>query len=406
MTSPTKKMIRPVHPFPARMAPDLAFARLKRVPPGAIVLDPMSGSGTVLRQASELGHRSIGFDMDPLAVLMTKVWTTPVEDNAVQSLLIKTLKFAIEIPAKSISLPWIDGDSETKAFVNYWFGSAQKSDLRRLAFALLQLERLRSANSIAAANVLRIAFSRLIVAKESGASLARDVSHSRPHKVTDVSDFKVFPAFERSVRYLRTLLLKDPPKGHAVVSNGDARSLTQLKKHSIDVVMTSPPYLNAIDYMRGHRLALVWLGYSISDLRRIRSDSIGAERGSKLNDQLAQIEAIQKSMGLIDKLPSRHKLMVARYAQDIRGMMSEVARVLRPEGKAILVIGNSCLKNVFINNAGGIVKAASQVGLKLVSSTERELPDSKRYLPMPRKRTAALGRRMRTETILTFGVKS
>jgi hypothetical protein len=217
MTSSTKKMIRPVHPFPARMAPDLAFARLKRVPSGALVLDPMSGSGTVLRQASELGHRSIGFDMDPLAVLMTKVWTI---------------------------------------------------------------------------------------------------------------------------------------------------------------------------------------------LRRIRSDSIGAERGSKLNDQLAQIEAIQKSMGLIEKLPSRHKLMVSRYARDIRGMMSEVARVLRPEGKAILVVGNSCLKNVFINNAGGIVKAASQVGLKLVSSTERELPDSKRYLPMPSKRTAALGRRMRTETILTFGVKS
>lgn len=351
----------------------------------------MSGSGTVLRQASDLGHHSVGFDMDPLAVLMTKVWTTPVDDDTVHALLLKTLKLARETPAKSISLPWIDEDSETKAFVNYWFGAAQKADLRRLAFALLQLGRLRSENSIAAANVLRIAFSRLIIAKESGASLARDVSHSRPHKVMEVSDFKVFPAFEKSVRHLRALLLKDPPKGRTKVDNGDARSLRQVKRGSIDVVMTSPPYLNAIDYMRGHRLSLVWLGYSISDLRRIRSDSIGAERRSKLTDQLAQIEAIQKSMGLIDKLPRRHKLMISRYARDIRGMMSEVARVLRPEGKAILVIGNSCLQNVFINNAGGIVKAASQVGLRLVSSTERKLPDSKRYLPIPRKRTAALG---------------
>ncbi len=401
-----KKVIRPIHPFPARMAPDLAFARLKRIPSGAKVLDPMSGSGTVLRQASELGHHSIGFDMDPLAVLMTKVWTTPVDDDVVQTLLTKTLKLAKELPAKSISLPWIDTDAETRAFVDYWFGTAQKAALRRLAFSLLQLNRLRSANSIAAANVLRIAFSRLIITKESGASLARDVSHSRPHKVADVSDFQVFPAFERSVQHLRALLLKDPPKGHATISKGDARSLSQVKKCSIDVIMTSPPYLNAIDYMRGHRLALVWLGYSISDLRRIRSDSIGAERGPNLNDQRAQIEAIQKSMGSIDKLPNRHKLMVSRYARDIWEMMSEVARVLRPEGKAILVVGNSCLKNVFINNAGGIKKAASQVGLKFVSSTERKLPDSKRYLPMPRKRNAALGRRMRTETILTFGVSS
>src|ERR1700685_1978900 len=136
MALPKKKVIRPVHPFPARMAPDLAFARLKRIPSGAIVLDPMSGSGTVLRQASELGHRSIGFDMDPLAVLMTKVWTTPVDDNVIQTLLVKTRKLATELPAKSISLPWIDGDAETRAFVNYWFGPTQKIDLRRFAFAL------------------------------------------------------------------------------------------------------------------------------------------------------------------------------------------------------------------------------------------------------------------------------
>jgi hypothetical protein len=366
----------------------------------------MSGSGTVLRQASDLGHRSIGFDMDPLAVLMSRVWTTPVDDKVVQALVRKTVKFAKQISAKSIMLPWIDKDRETRAFVDYWFGSTQKSDLRRLAFALLQLNRLRSASSIAAANVLKIAFSRLIVTKEAGASLARDVSHSRPHKVMEESDFKVFPAFERSVRQLRSVLLKDPPKGRAKVENGDARSLGSVKKNSIDVVMTSPPYLNAIDYMRGHRLSLVWLGYKISDLRTIRSDSIGAERGSKLNDQLTEIDAIQKSMGLTEKLPSRHRLMVSRYARDIRGMMSEVARVLRPDGRAILVVGNSCLKNVFINNAGGIAEAASQVGLRLVSRTERKLPDSKRYLPMPRKRTAALGGRMRTETILTFGVRS
>src|SRR3712207_7608036 len=42
--------------------------------------------------------------------------------------------------------------------------------------------------------------------------------------------------------------------------------------------ITSPPYLNAIDYLRGHRLSLVWLGYRIGDLRLTRAVSIGAER--------------------------------------------------------------------------------------------------------------------------------
>ena len=86
-------------------------------------------------------------------------------------------------------------------------------------------------------------------------------------------------------------------------------------------------------------------------------------------------------------------------------MMSEIARVLRPEGRAVLVVGNSCLKNVFIRNADGIVKAGSQAGLRLFAKIERDLPDTRRYLPMPIQRREALGMRIRTETILTFGVQ-
>lgn len=65
--------IRTIHPFPARMAPELALSALASLKKGSIVLDPMAGSGTVLRQALALGHRAIGFDMDPLAVLMSRV---------------------------------------------------------------------------------------------------------------------------------------------------------------------------------------------------------------------------------------------------------------------------------------------------------------------------------------------
>ena len=68
------------------MAPELALANLVDLPKGQIVLDPMSGSGTVLRQASALGHKAYGFDVDPLAVLMSRVWTTAVNDATVEAL--------------------------------------------------------------------------------------------------------------------------------------------------------------------------------------------------------------------------------------------------------------------------------------------------------------------------------
>lgn len=154
--------------------------------------------------------------------------------------------------------------------------------------------------------------------------------------------------------------------------------------------------------MRGHRLSLVWLGHRLLGLRRIRSNSIGAERGPDRPQSAHLFEAIQKAMGPIDELPHRHALMVERYAEDVYRLMSEVARILKPKGKAILVVGNSCLKGIFIRNSDGVIRAASMVGLRLLRQVERELPTRNRYLPTPATTEEPLGKRMMTETILTF----
>src|SRR5437764_985997 len=150
-------MIKAVHPFPARMGPDLAIDRLKRLKGPAIVLDPMAGSGTVLRHAAERGHTAVGRDLDPLAVLMARVWTTP---------------------------------------------------------------------------------------------------------------------------------------GRVSVGLGDARALEDIGDGTVDVVLSSPPYLNAIDYMRGHRMSLVWLGHRVGELRAIRADSVGSERGPDAPQDSAQVDPV------------------------------------------------------------------------------------------------------------------
>jgi len=171
----------------------------------------------------------------------------------------------------------------------------------------------------------------------------------------------------------------------------------------VDAVLTSPPYLNAIDYMRGHRLSLVWLGYNLPSLKNIRSNSIGAERGSETTWPTHPcIDSLKKVIGEIDKLPHRYASVVMRYIEDVYGLMSEVARVLKPEGKAVFVIGNSCLKGIFIQNSEVLIKAASMVGLRLLHRVERELPTGNRYLPMPADKKKPLGKRIRTENILTF----
>lgn len=385
------------------MAPDLAVARLRRLPAGSVVLDPMSGSGTVVRQASEMGHKAIGFDVDPLAVLMAKVWTTPVQDSAIAALAAAVIAQAMSLREDEIALPWIDNDPETAEFIDFWFGRQQRDDLRRLAFILWHLGRSNPKGQVRlATDVLRIALSRLIIVKKSGASLARDISHSRPHKVTDHTAFRVIPAFERSVEQVRRRLSEAPPAPGASVAVGDARSMKSVGNSQVDAVMTSPPYLNAIDYMRGHRLSLVWLGYGLAGLRRIRTSSVGAERAPDRKDSARLYAEISDQIVRSCAIAPRQAAMVLRYAEDLYRTMSEIARVLKPSGRAILVVGDSCLRGTFIRNSAGVVKAASMVGLRLVHKAQRKLPSGNRYLPMPKEGNKPLGKRMRVETVLTF----
>ena len=396
-------MIRTVHPFPARMGPDLAIDRLKRIGKPSVVLDPMAGSGTVLRHATELGHQAIGRDLDPLAILMSKVWTTPVDRALVERRLSRLLKVAAGAEAKSQSLPWIDDDAETRAFTEFWFGEAQRKDLRRLASALQTgMPRARNEQDHAAMNVLRLGLSRIIITKDSGASLGRDISHSRPHKVTDSTAYQVIPGYSLAVQQILDRLTSNMPPGRATVEIGDARRMANVAKKSVDIVLTSPPYLNAIDYMRGHRLSLVWLGHTLGELRRTRAVSVGSERGPEVAGRRHEFYPILNALGEIDRLPIGDIRMVERYAEDIYRLMAEMARVLRPDGRIFLVVGNSCLRKVFISNSDGFIAAGRMIGLRLTRQVERELPTRKRYLPLPKQNHGTLGNRMRTENILSF----
>lgn len=384
--------LRPVHPFPARMAPEIAFSQMKPLPPGSLILDPMVGSGTTVRVATELGHRALGFDLDPLAVLMSRVWTTPVSHEALTGSAAELVESAKALG--KVELPWIDEDSRTTQFVNFWFADKQRRQLRRIAYLL-------NAMQGPLADALRIALSRVIITKKGGASLAWDTSHSRPHRVADDNDFDVYQGFARSAADLAKLFEKQPPKDGATILLGDARSLDATEDGLADAVITSPPYLNAISYLRGHRLSLVWLGHKAGESFRLNGSGATEEPvGSPAREVL---ERMLREMGETDRLPPSEQRMVKRYAADLQAMVRETVRVLKPGGKAIYVIGDSCLRGVQVSNSAALRIAALGAGLELDREYRREIPPNRRYLPPPTHPGGSpLEKRMRWEHVLVF----
>src|SRR3546814_20289009 len=147
----------------------------------------------------------------------------------------------------------------------------------------------------------------------------------------DTSAYDVDANRVRSVQQLKRRLLEDRPLHAARVDLGDARDLA-LDARSVDAIVTSPPYLNAIDYMRGHRMSLVWLGYRLDELRTIRSTTIGAERGADTDIDSAMRD-VANAMCDIQALNPRPRRTVERYAGDLVRMLEHIEPILKPSGK-------------------------------------------------------------------------
>lgn len=390
----------PVHPFPARMAPNLAVEFLGKLGGTKRVLDPMMGSGTVLALARRYNHRAFGVDLDPLAVLIARVWTTAVERGKVRAAASTVLtraatRFKI-ISAAGAYPP--TADDETRAFMRYWFDAHARRQLTALSAEITNVA------DAAVRDVLWCAFSRLIITKQAGASLAMDLSHSRPHKVFQTAPVKPLNKFGSAVeRILSNCLYRGQrSRGPAPdVRMGDARALL-LPDDSIDFVLTSPPYLNAIDYMRCSKFSLVWMGYALHSLREVRSVSVGTEVGSPQGGTELSRDVVA-DLSLRPALAARDRRILLRYVDDMAASLREVSRVLRRGGEAVYVVGENTIRGTYIKNSAIVAAVANDCGLRLTAATTRNLPANRRYLPPPAAiPSATLDSRMRREVVLSF----
>jgi SAM-dependent methyltransferase len=164
------------------------------------------------------------------------------------------------------------------------------------------------------------------------------------------------------------------------VSYGNAQNIP-LSPSCVDLVVTSPPYAsNAIDYMRAHKFSLVWFGYSIDDLAVQRKKYIGSE-GTKdvyLNTLPPNTMEIIERLSSIDR---KKGLVLHRYYSEMRNVVSEMLRVLKPGGTAVFVVGNSKIRGQDVKIPECLGEIGESLGFLVPRIGVRQLDRNRRMMP-------------------------
>ena len=173
---------------------------------------------------------------------------------------------------------------------------------------------------------------------------------------------------------------------------------------SVDLIVASPPYANALDYMRAHKFSLAWLGNPIPRLSRLRSRYIGAERqdgAGDANNLPASVMDTVHQLARVDAVKSR---VLLHYFAEMAVGINEMARVLRPGAATIIVVGPSVMRGVEIPTHDCLAEIAAHRGLKVMGVAPLIIDRDRRMMPVRRGGPAQVGmgieRRMHTEYVI------
>ncbi len=367
------------HRYPAKFIPQLASRIIKEnSQAGDLICDPFMGSGTTLVEAIVNGRRAYGTDINPVAVLISKAKTTPIEPAKLQrevNTVLSYLQTALQKQKGQLLLTdhSFEFSIPNHERIDYWFPEKQKHDLA------LILGGIKSVPDPAIQTLLLCSFSNIL--KGCSIWMMKSVKPTRDWQK------KVAPAYQSFVLQTRRMMKKNTEfweilggrRVDCIVDNKDARNLS-LKDDSTTLIVTSPPYVTSYEYADLHQLTAIWLGY-VDNLKEFRNRFIGS-----IQKEDGELELYSKlADATVKKLKAKDKKEgtgAERYFFEMQQCFEEMHRVLKPKGRAAIVIGDTDLKKVEIKNAEVFVQTMEKIGFKTYDIIKRPIPS--KILPLTR----------------------
>ncbi len=367
--------------YPCKFIPEIPRWAINTYLPNknnAIILDPFAGSGTTLLEASLQNISSFGTEIDQVAKLVIKVKTTKLQKEQITNITTITKKIINKINNNTIKeteilLPDINN-------LKHWFTD---DVLKQLGYIYYSIQKI-SDNDIK--DFMLVAMASIIKKVSNADDISPKPYVSNKIKKTIPSVSKLYEdTIKRFIEAIKQLQSINMGK---VELGGDATHIP-LKDNSVDLAVTSPPYINAFDYVRTMRLENLWLHLTNeNDLLQSKKKYIGTESFSSKDEEkdleiLNDSELLKQYYSKILNIDKKRALVVKKFFDEMKKNLQEVYRVLKKDSKYIIVIGNCCIRKINIDSWKVLEDISRVVGFTYINHISYEIQNP--YIRIPRK---------------------
>lgn len=336
-----------------------------------VILDPFCGTGTVLLESMLSGKDSLGIELNPVSKLISKVKTTLISPE----ILTDSARLLF------INMHKVHQNIEPPLFhnIDLWFKSNVKLDL-----ALIKHEIDYSEFNQDIKDFFLVCFSSTI-RKVSNADprINQPVISKHMRSLGTKRKIQTFSVFKQEVQMnvqrMQNLVSAETNNAKAQVIGSDARKADLRRR--VNMIVTSPPYLNAHQYFRSTRLEFHWLGMGdrvIFNSLKERSLSHEELNKSWLTDvpeiSLSEVNCLANKISKVSKIRA---YSVIRYFSEMQSILERMHKLLSHEGYFVLIVGNNRVCKTEIPTNKLISKIASKIGFDVMMELVDEIKSHK-----------------------------
>lgn len=350
--------------YPAKFIPDIpAWAIQEYSKIGDTILDPFNGSGTTTTEAYIYNRKSIGIDISPYACLLAKAKTSCIDSEKLLPLTESFLSF-LSCPNKNIK------ETRRLFFENDLFWFSEK--------ALLEIESIYDyiINKIADESVTDYFLAVLsTIIKPCSFLDESQIKVKRDQRKVIKGTPSPFEMMKKAlIKYQDSIeKLADFNRNRPQIINDSILNINRyIEKSSVDLVVTSPPYINAMNYAMNNRyetflLSLINPDNSID----FQTKFIGTERVYARDYKQLHLFPVDSVLGkeLNEKLSSIHKnnpkrsYIVYKYFLEMDEALKKTVDTIKEQGRFVLVAGTNTITGIPIDTFAILMKMLESNGL-------------------------------------------